>query len=114
MHEADTCGDGCCANARHVPVVPRELYAAAAPPAVIEHEPEAVGHKRRRDLTADQQLEILGFRRSHTATPTLAKYPEVSLATLKRMRQRESATPDFVARGTGDSKRPSELNSTRN
>ena len=66
---------------------------------------EDVGPKGRRDLDNYKRAEILNYLNKHTMKETLAKYPEVSESTLKRMKRQEKSIRAMVHQGFGKMKR---------
>ena len=61
--------------------------------------------KPRRELNLAAKNEILNFRKTHTAKETLAKFPEVSPSTLKRIQRHAGQIEKAYHSGRGSTKR---------
>ena len=61
--------------------------------------------KSRRDLSWAHKNEVLNFKKTHTNQETLARFPEVSLSTLKRMKKQEGEIRKAVHSGRAQIKR---------
>ena len=57
------------------------------------------------DLSAQEKLKVIAFRKGNTESATLAQFPSVSRSTLKRMMKEQNALAKLASKGLGCKKR---------